>query len=196
MRPAQPKRTARRAPVAEKKVSTSTTSDAENASTGGTTKAAGKKQRRQEKFKIEAIWGKDLIEGLGFTAIPSILLERQADLGLDPVDVTILLHLASFWRDRNNPPWPSKKTLAIRMGTTPRTVQRHTARLEEKGFISRVARKKSHGGTQSNTYYLDGLIEAARPLAEATRQLRIKHKREAASRVSFTSRSSAEEGDE
>lgn len=145
-------------------------------SSGGAPAHAPSRKRRAEKFKIEGIWGKELIDGLGFTALPWIVLERQSDLGLDAVDITILLHLASFWRTRDNPPWPSKGTLAARMSVTPRTIQRHTAKLEAKGYLARVEKKRPHGGTQSNTYDLRGLIEAARPFADSTRQ----RKREAA----------------
>ena len=62
------------------------------------------------------------------------------------------------------------------MSVTPRTIQRHTAKLEAKGYLTRIQKRRPHGGTQSNTYDLRGLIEAARPFADSTRQ----RKREAA----------------
>ncbi len=33
----------------------------------------------------------------GWTAIPSIILDKQHALGLDPIDVNILLQLAKHW---------------------------------------------------------------------------------------------------
>jgi hypothetical protein len=45
----------------------------------------------------------------GWTVIPNVLIERQRALGLDSLDLNILLVLASMWWDAENPPWPSKK---------------------------------------------------------------------------------------
>jgi hypothetical protein len=44
----------------------------------------------------EEKWTAPLMDA-GWTAIPSIILDKQHALGLDPVDVNILLQLAKHW---------------------------------------------------------------------------------------------------
>ncbi len=102
----------------------------------------------------------------GWTLLPSVILERQGDLGLDAVDVNIILHLARHWWYSENPPRPSKRRIADCMKVDPSTVRRHLARLERRGLISRVPRFDPIRGQQSNTYDMSGLIKAALPFAE------------------------------
>ncbi len=51
-----------------------------------------KKQKEELKMN-EKKWTPALMKA-GWTVIPSVILERQKALGLDPVDVNILLQLA------------------------------------------------------------------------------------------------------
>lgn len=67
----------------------------------------------------------------GWTVIPSVIIERQQVLGLDALDVNILLHLATYWWTPDNKPHPAKKTIADAIGVEPRTVQRRIAALEK-----------------------------------------------------------------
>lgn len=115
--------------------------------------------------EIEKKWSKPLIDA-GWTAIPNVLFERQAAIGLQPLDINIILHLAGYWWKAGNRPYPSKETLAVSIGVTPRTIQRHIAALEGAGFITRIARKSVKGRSLSNEYSLSGLIKAAKPFAE------------------------------
>jgi DNA-binding transcriptional regulator YhcF (GntR family) len=128
--------------------------------------------------KIEQRWGKEVIEGIGFTAIPSIILERQEALGLEPVDLNLILQLIFHWRERDRLPYPSKATLARRLGVSARTVQRRIAALEAAGFVDRRERKNRHGGNDSNEYSLEGLIEKTKPFAAERRALKQKHEEE------------------
>jgi len=128
--------------------------------------------------KIAQRWGSEVIDGIGFTAIPSIILERQEALGLEPVDLNIILQLVFHWRERQRLPFPSKATLAKRMGVSARTVQRRIAALEAIGFVQRRERKNRHGGNDSNEYSLEGLIEKTKPFAEERRAQKKKHDEE------------------
>jgi len=112
----------------------------------------------------EAKWTKPLCDA-GWTAIPNIIFERQQALGLDALDINIILHIASYWWEPHNKPYPSKVTIANAMGVWPRTVQRHIARLEKGGLIRRIERRTSRAGSKTNIYDLDGLIRAATPYA-------------------------------
>jgi DNA-binding transcriptional regulator YhcF (GntR family) len=101
----------------------------------------------------------------GWTVLPNVLFERQKALGLDAIDVNIILHIASYWWTQEGKPHPSKKTIATAMGIEPRTVQRRIAALEAAKLIRREERRGSSNITQTNVYHLDGLIEAAKPYA-------------------------------
>jgi DNA-binding transcriptional ArsR family regulator len=101
----------------------------------------------------------------GWTVLPSIILEKQHALGLDAVDINILLQLAYHWWFHDNPPHLSKATIATRIQVHPSTVRRHIARMEKDELIKREKRFKDHGGQSSNFYRFDGLIKSAIPHA-------------------------------
>jgi len=134
-------------------------------------------QLRQNELK----WGKKLMRA-GFTVVPSVILDRQDALGLDAVDVNIILHLACRWWYVDNPPFPSKKSIARAMGIHPRTVQRRIAALENQGFIEREKRFGADRRQESNRYILKKLIEAATPFAEEEIQNREKEREARANR--------------
>jgi len=112
----------------------------------------------------EKKWTAPLIKA-GWTVIPNVLFERQQALGLDPLDVNILLHIASYWWTPEGKPYPSKVTIATAIGVDPRTVQRRIAALERAKLIRREERRVRGLGSKTNVYHLDGLIEAATPYA-------------------------------
>ena len=101
----------------------------------------------------------------GWTALPNVIFERQQALGLSPLDINILLHIASYWWNEGSKPHPSKVTIAKAIGIEPRSVQRRIAALEAANLILREERRISLTGSKTNIYHLDGLIEAAKPYA-------------------------------
>jgi predicted transcriptional regulator len=113
----------------------------------------------------EKKWSKALMDA-GWTALPSVIIERQKVLGLDALDMNIILHLANYWWTRDNKPHPSKKTMAEAIGVTPRTVQRRITALQDGGFIRREERRVRGKGSRTNLYHFDGLISAAQPYAK------------------------------
>ncbi len=112
----------------------------------------------------ERKWTKTLMAA-GWTALPSVIIENQRQLGLSPLDLNIVLYLASKWWTLEGKPYPSKGTMAKAMGVHPRTIQKHIAGLEGAGFIFREERR-TEKGSKTNIYHLDGLIEAAKPFAQ------------------------------
>jgi lambda repressor-like predicted transcriptional regulator len=124
-------------------------------------------QGRGRRLKAqERKWSKDLMAG-GWTAIPNIIVVEQRALGLDALDVNIILHLSTLWAAADHSPSPAKRALAQAIGVDPRTVQRRIAALEKKGLIRREARHHPSSGSKSNLYHFDGLIAAALPLVGA-----------------------------
>lgn len=130
------------------------------------TAAEKKKREAVEAVKInEKKWGKTLMEA-GWTAFPSILVEKQHALGLDALDINILLYLSTYWWESENKPYPAKKTIAQAIGVDPRTVQRRIAALEHVGLLRREYRPDKDKGNKTNKYHFDGLISEAEPYAK------------------------------
>lgn len=117
----------------------------------------------------EKKWTKTLMDA-GWTVIPNVIIERQQALGLDSLDINILLFLATFWWTHDNKPRPSKKTIAASVGVDPRTVQRRIAEMEKAKLIVREQHRLRGKGSRANTYHFDGLIEAAQPYAIEKKQ--------------------------
>jgi hypothetical protein len=123
-------------------------------------------QTETKSIKVnEKKWGKRLLKGK-YTLIPNIIFERQLALKLDPVDINIILHLASYWWTAEGKPRPAKATIAEAMKRNPRTIQRHIERMEKLGYIRRERRFVQGFGSAPNVYHLDGLIAAATPYAD------------------------------
>jgi predicted transcriptional regulator len=123
------------------------------------------KKIEAERLQVnERKWTPALMKA-GWTVLPNVLFERQQALGLDPLDINILLHIASYWWSKESKPHPSKVTIAKAIGIDPRSVQRRIAALERDGLIRREERRISRTGSKTNVYHLDGLIEAAKPYA-------------------------------
>lgn len=112
----------------------------------------------------ERKWTKPLMDA-GWTALPSVIIENQKQLGLSPLDLNIVLYLASKWWTAEGKPYPSKSTMAKAMDVHPRTIQKHVAGLEGAGYLRREERR-TETGSKTNIYHLDGLIKAAKPFAE------------------------------
>jgi len=112
----------------------------------------------------EKKWTAPLMKA-GWTALPNVIFERQRALGLDAIDINIILHIASYWWTAEGKPFPSKRTIAAAMDIEPRTVQRRIAAMETAKLIRREERRNSSTGSMTNIYHLDGLIKAATPYA-------------------------------
>lgn len=119
--------------------------------------------RPKAERESEKKWGKAVMD-LGYSTVPSLIFRAQARLGLSPVQLTLLLHLADYWWKRAQMPFPSKATLAERMNLGPRQIQRYLTELEDGGFIQRVERYAGHKGQQSNEYNLNGLVKKLQKL--------------------------------
>ena len=113
----------------------------------------------------EKKWSKPLMDS-GWTAFPSIILEKQHALGITALDINIILYLATYWWEAENKPHPTKSTIAQTLGVTPRTIQRRIAGLEAIGLIKREYRKDKDKGNKSNKYHFDGLIKEMMPYAQ------------------------------
>jgi hypothetical protein len=124
----------------------------------------------------EQKWSKLLMDS-GWTAVPSVILERQKALGLDALDMNILMYLTTYWWTHENKPRPAKGTIAQALGVHPRTIQRRIAAMETAKLIRREERRYPGKGSRPNLYHFDGLIKAVGPFAKE--KLEVRAEREA-----------------
>lgn len=122
-----------------------------------------KSVKKYDATKAEKKWGKNVLE-IGFCMIPSLLLQAQRRLGLNPTQLAILLQLADYWWEADNKPRPSKQGLSDRLGICPRQVQRHIAELEKNGLVKRIERIGDNKAKLANYYDLSGLVEKLKKL--------------------------------
>jgi hypothetical protein len=130
---------------------------------------------------LERKWGKSLIAA-GFTALPDVIFQNQKALKLKPLDVMVILHLASYWWKPTENPWPAKGTIADALDVDPRTVQRSIKKMEDLGYIKRIERKAKAGDNLSNEYDLRGLVKVGKKYAEEKLDLKAKRAAEDKSR--------------
>jgi len=113
---------------------------------------------------LELKWGREVIRG-GFTAMPTMLLQRQVEFGISPLEMNIILNLADHWFDARDLPFPSYSTLSSRIGGSVRQLQRAIKDLEARGFLERQVRFVAVKGQSSNYFSLAKLIEKLRERA-------------------------------
>lgn len=113
-------------------------------------------------------WGRD-VAGAGFAQVPNYLLRfnqfTSDEDRLSPTELLLLIELAGTWWKKDDLPFPSMKTLAVRCGTSERQILRAVKRLEEIPLLQRVNRKKK-GIIASNAYDLSPLVEVLQVVAE------------------------------
>jgi hypothetical protein len=125
---------------------------------------AFKKAEAETLQRNEKKWTKPLMDA-GWNAIPSIIIEKQGALGLDAIDMNIIVHLSNCWWNAENLPHPSVETIAKAIGLKPRAVQKRIKALQDLGLMTRTERRKTRFGSDTNLYSFEGLIKAATPFA-------------------------------
>lgn len=114
-------------------------------------------QNRQNRSAIER-WGqnKDLFSE-GFIVVPNRFFQRYATLRPEPLtsgEALFVLHLMTFkWEAAA--PYPSYETVAKRMGITGKMTRRYAQRLQRKGYLVRLFRKRA-----PNRFDLTGFFRA------------------------------------
>lgn len=121
-------------------------------------KAAAKKPSSTER-----IWGK-AVYSHGYAGIPSLLIQAQRRLGINPLQMNVLIQLLDYWHEPSRKPFPTKKELANRIGVTDKTIQNTMRDLEKAGLIRREMRRTAAGDWNSNIYHLDGLVAKVQAL--------------------------------
>lgn len=114
-------------------------------------------------------WGEEVAKR-GFSQVPNYLIMLNQfideDKRLSPLELLILIELVGVWWKKDELPYPSMKTLAVRCGTSERQVVRAISRLEKDELLKREKRR-SKGLISSNAYDLSPLVERLREVAKA-----------------------------
>lgn len=111
----------------------------------------------------EKKFGKPVMD-VGYCITPSLLMKAQARIGLNPVQFNIVMQLLDQWWSADRRPWPSKATLAERIGLSERQIQRQIAEMEGAKLIQRIGRTSPGKGKTSNEYDLSGLVKKLKEL--------------------------------
>jgi hypothetical protein len=111
----------------------------------------------KEKRRAEAKFGAPVMKH-GYTLLPNLLLQAQGRLGIGHAEFNVLVQLIYHWWEADKDPYPAKETIALRMGLSPRQVQRVLTRLEKSGWIRRIERFTGKQAQTSNAYDLSPLV--------------------------------------
>jgi DNA-binding MarR family transcriptional regulator len=74
----------------------------------------------------------------GFSPVPHLLMLHQFELGVTSAELNVYLNIFMHWYDAGRFPFPHTATIAKRMDTTQRKVQRIVASLVAKGMIEKI----------------------------------------------------------
>lgn len=120
----------------------------------------------------EKKWGKEVIKE-GWLMTPNLILRYQNYLNLEPIEVNIILQLTSFWWFEEHLPYPTKATIANRIGVSTSTVRRKIKGLEEKGLITRNANFDPVDNSQrGNIHSMEGLVKKLKILAKHHKKIK------------------------
>jgi len=112
-------------------------------------------------------WGVEVAER-GFSQIPNYLLLLNQFVAeedrLPPIEMMTLFQLVGAWWKKDESPYPSMKTLALRCGVSERQMARAIKSLEEKGLLTRE-KKKTRGIISTNLYNLEPLVSILQEVA-------------------------------
>jgi len=74
----------------------------------------------------------------GFAPVPHLLLLHQRDLKITSSELNVFLNIFMHWHDAARLPYVHTATIARRMATSQRSVQRLINSLKKKGMVERV----------------------------------------------------------
>jgi hypothetical protein len=87
-----------------------------------------RRDRAEQKFGLEVVLA-------GYQIVPDVLVRYQGRLGLAPIDMCVLLNLGAHWWYADNQPSPRSRTIAHRINTHVRNVQRSLRSLRNAGLV-------------------------------------------------------------
>ena len=109
-------------------------------------------------YQIAVRFGDDILQA-GFTAIPNLVLDHYAALGITPGEMMFIIHVWQYWWTEKDP-YPSLKTIAAKMNVSRRQVSNYTQSLKTKGYLLVLERQQPELGQVTSEYDFSPLIRA------------------------------------
>ena len=109
-------------------------------------------------YQIAVRFGDDILQA-GFTAVPNLVLDHYASLGITPGEMMFIIHLWQYWWTEKDP-YPSLKTIAAKMSVSRRQVSNYTQSLKTKQFLLVHERQDPERGQVTSEYDFTPLIQA------------------------------------
>ncbi len=114
--------------------------------------------------KLVVRFGDELLQA-GHTAVPNLVLNHYAELGITLPEMMFIIHVWQFWWTERNP-HPGLPTIAKRMDVTPRQVRNYTQSLKKKEFLEVHERHDENGGQDTNEFDFSKLLAAVTERAQ------------------------------
>src|SRR3712207_4336742 len=109
-------------------------------------------------YQIAVRFGDDILQA-GFTAVPNLVLNHYAALGITPGEMMFIIHVWQYWWTERDP-YPSLKTIAAKMNVSRRQVSNYTQSLKSKGLLVVHERQDPELGQVTSEYDFELLIRA------------------------------------
>lgn len=101
--------------------------------------------------ELIAKWSELVMED-GFTAVPNLLIDHMVDLGINPLELSVILVIERH-RFRTGTAWPSQQRIAKLTGFSARHIGRITTELHQRNLVRKIYREG-----RSCVYSLDPLV--------------------------------------
>lgn len=106
----------------------------------------------------------DPILQAGFTAVPNLILDYYAELGISLPEMMFSIHVWQYWWTKDLP-YPSLQQIAPKMGIERRQISRHVESLKKKGYLKVTERQLPGQGQVASEYDFSPLLQAVLQLA-------------------------------
>jgi hypothetical protein len=114
-------------------------------------------RRGRDEFRFDARYGR-LMRKAGIGTVPFAILFYQAELGLTPPEVWLIVFvLAHRWT--SDIPYPAVREIERRSGVSKKTLFKYKASLTDKGYLEVVHRTRADGGNSSIGWDFSPLFE-------------------------------------
>ena len=120
-------------------------------------------------YSLSVRFGDSLLDA-GFTAVPNIVLNSYAKLGILPSELIFILQIWQYWWT-DKLPYPPLRAIADKMQISKRQVLKYVSSLQEKGYLLVTHRYGDNGALLASEYDFSPLIRAV--VAHAQREATI-----------------------
>lgn len=104
----------------------------------------------RQKYRITVRFGVELLEE-GHTAVPNLVLNNYAELGISPAEMMFTIHIWQYWWTERQP-FPSLQAVADKMQVSRRQVRNYAQSLKEKALLE-VHERYAPGLGQTTSEY-------------------------------------------